>query len=163
MFLHDASERLLRAVLVVAQPAYHSLTSLNAFDRASAPPPPPRAEDWLLYWMALFVFTLSVEPLSDFVFGTWLPLYRELKLAWIVLGLRPDTGGAAHGLRRLEPGLRALVHASPSDAQALAAELAAGLRRAAAWCGAAESAAVAIEEEVDVVEQEERPGRTKHE
>ncbi|KAK8762073.1 hypothetical protein V5799_026566 [Amblyomma americanum] len=55
---------------------------------------------WMMYWVVFAAF-LSVEPLADLVFCCFLPLYAELKIAFVFWLQSSTTRGASLVFRKL--------------------------------------------------------------
>ena len=82
MYLGFWSERAVRLAVGFVHPAYASLRALRT-DRSAV-------DAWLVYWFLILVIT-SLEPVCDSALAAWAPLYREAKVACVVV-LHPQLG-----------------------------------------------------------------------
>lgn len=85
--------RLMLLAVGALHPAYLSCKAV----RARSPRDYVR---WMMYWVVFAVF-LCVEPLADLVFGCCLPLYAELKIAFVFWLQSGTTRGASLVFRKL--------------------------------------------------------------
>lgn len=93
--LGEYSYAFLASLAGVAYPLFHSFRALKADE----------APDWLPYWLVFVLFSTLAYPL-DLIFSSWVPLWYELKLGFIV-ALQPETLNLAKVLydKQLEPAL----------------------------------------------------------
>ena len=101
MYLGFWSERAVRLAVGFVHPAYASLRALrheraDRTDRSAV-------DAWLVYWFVILVVT-SLEPVCDSALAAWAPLYREAKVACVVV-LHPQLGNWGFGVyqRHLGP------------------------------------------------------------
>lgn len=85
--------RLVLLALGALYPAYLSCKAV----RARSPRDYVR---WMMYWVVFAAF-LCIEPLADLVFGCCLPLYAEIKIAFVFWLQSSTTRGASLVFRKL--------------------------------------------------------------
>merc|ERR1719506_1318134 len=86
MIFGPVSYAFLSTLLGLVYPTYCSLWALRT----------EKKEDdvqWLMYWVVYAAFK-TVEIAPDFIFAGWLPLYFELKLAFLLWLIMPKFEGA---------------------------------------------------------------------
>ncbi|KAH7956717.1 hypothetical protein HPB52_012198 [Rhipicephalus sanguineus] len=97
LFLMSKMSRIFsRLVLLSVGALYPAYLSCKAVHTRS----PRDYVRWMMYWVVFAAF-LCVEPLTDVLFGCCLPLYAELKIAFVFWLQSSTTRGASLVFRKL--------------------------------------------------------------